>query len=66
MVFVLVILAVALAIAAYQTSDRGVRVFFLACCLLNLSAAAKMIYEEYPYAYELRPSDGVVEPAYRR
>ena len=64
---VLIALATGLAIAAYNSRERGIRIFLLCCCLLNILAAAKMIYEDYPYAYKLAPSDGQdLEPPYRR
>lgn len=67
MVFVLAVFAMGLAIAAYRTTEIWVRIFLICCCALNAIGAAKMIYEDYPYAYKLQPNDGQdMEPPYRR
>lgn len=66
MIFVFSVLAFGLAIAAYRAAERGMRVFLLVCCLLNVLGIAKAVVTDDPYAFKLRPNDGTVDPAYRR
>jgi hypothetical protein len=55
MVYLLVILGVGTGIAACCAEERGMRLFFILCCLGNLWAAADMVASHYPYAWHLKP-----------
>jgi hypothetical protein len=66
MVFVFTIFAVGLAYAAYCERGKGARLFLLACCILNLACIFKAVSNNDPYAYKLKPNDGINEPSYRR
>lgn len=65
MVFVFATLAVGLAIAGMKASG-GIRIFLFCCCLFNLAGVGKAVITSDPYAFKLRPNDGVIEPALRR
>lgn len=56
MVYVCVILAMGLALVAFKAGPNRAGAFFLACCLLNLGAAAHAVYVKDPYAFKLQPS----------
>lgn len=62
MVFVFLVFAIGLAIAAYQTKETAMRVFFIACCLLNLAGVGVAIYKNDPYAFKLRPASEGYDP----
>lgn len=66
MVFVFATFAVGLAYAAYCTREKGSKLFLIACCILNLACIIKAVSDNDPYAYKLKPNDGISEPNYRR
>ena len=66
MIYVLLILAAGLALAAWFARDRSTRIFLLLCCALNVAAAMKMMHDGFPYAYRLMPNAEGIEPAYFR
>ncbi|MFC6184976.1 hypothetical protein ACFPZ9_12060 [Pseudoxanthomonas japonensis] len=66
MAIVFIVFAIGLAIAAYRTSDKFIRVFCAIFCMANLAGAATAIYKDDPYAFKLRPNDGEYDPNYRR
>ena len=66
MVYVFGFFAIGLAVAAYCSRERGTRIFFVCCCLLNLAGVAELLVTHDPYAFGLKPNNGVYEPNYRR
>jgi hypothetical protein len=66
MVYVCLLLAFGLGVCAYRSSDRTVRLFLAAFCLLNAAAAGHAIYVKDPYAFKLRPNNGAIEDNFRR
>lgn len=66
MVFVLFTLAAGLGIAAWRAKTRGTKIWLAVWCVLNLTAAVKMIADDFPYAYRLLPNTGHSEPAHYR
>jgi hypothetical protein len=65
-IYVFAVLALGLAIAAYRATERSTRIFLIICCLLNVLGIVKAVVTEDPYAFKLRPNDGIDEPPYRR
>lgn len=56
MVYVCTILALGLAFVAFKAGPNRAGAFFLACCLLNLGAAAHAVFVKDPYAFHLKPA----------
>lgn len=65
MVFVFTVLAIGLACAAFKASGMT-RAILIGCCLLNLAGVGKAVFTHDPYAFKLKPNDGIIEPALRR
>ena len=56
MSYVLVLLAIGLAFAAWKATDRPTRLLLSAMCVLNLACTVHMVATGYEYAYSLRQS----------
>lgn len=74
--FVFGFLSLLLAFIAYQARERGTRIFFACCSLLNAVGFIAVIAQHDPYAWRLQPNPcnsnpmsqacaNINEPAYR-
>lgn len=66
MIFIFAVFALGLAIAAFRTKERSLKIFLIAACLLNASGIYKAVATNDGYAFKLKPNDGINEPSYRK
>jgi len=67
MVYAFTILGIILAVAAFYSESKGMRIWWLVWSLLNFSGAIHAVVTDYEYAYKFRENTGsrYAEPEYR-
>lgn len=67
MVYVFLVLACGLVVAAIKAEEKSSRYWFLVWAALNIAGAVKAVVTDDPWAFRLKPNNGVYdEPVYRR
>jgi len=56
------VFAVGLAIAAFRTKDRFIRIMCTVFCLANIFGVAKALYTDDPHAFRPYPADQRYDP----